>query len=126
MVKGRTCRLSAIGRAGIDMGQRADHYHAYAGREAPHFSSYTEEVDVTDLEALRATLNARWGKTRGKLTLLPFLAKAMINALPDYPQINARFHDDDGFEHRFEGVHLGIALRPPRASSCPSSSAPKR
>jgi 2-oxoisovalerate dehydrogenase E2 component (dihydrolipoyl transacylase) len=83
-----------------------------AKRRIPHFS-YIEEVDVTDLEELRAKLNARWGKTRGKLTLLPFLAKAMINALPDYPQINARFHDDDGFVRRYEGVHLGIATQTP-------------
>jgi 2-oxoisovalerate dehydrogenase E2 component (dihydrolipoyl transacylase) len=83
-----------------------------AKRRIPHFS-YIEEVDVTDLEELRAKLNTRWGKERGKLTLLPFLAKAMINALADYPQINARFHDDDGFVRRYEGVHLGIATQTP-------------
>jgi 2-oxoisovalerate dehydrogenase E2 component (dihydrolipoyl transacylase) len=83
-----------------------------AKRRIPHFS-YIEEVDVTELEELRAKFNARWGKTRGKLTLLPFLAKAMISALPDYPQINARFHDDDGFVRRYEGVHLGIATQTP-------------
>jgi 2-oxoisovalerate dehydrogenase E2 component (dihydrolipoyl transacylase) len=83
-----------------------------AKRRIPHFS-YIEEVDVTELEELRAKFNARWGKTRGKLTLLPFLAKAMINALSDYPQINARFHDDDGFVRRYEGVHLGIAAQTP-------------
>lgn len=83
-----------------------------AKRRIPHFS-YIEEVDVTDLEELRARFNARWGKSRGKLTLLPFLAKAMINALSDYPQINARFHDDDGFVRRYDGVHLGIATQTP-------------
>ena len=83
-----------------------------AKRRIPHFS-YIEEVDVTELEELRAKFNERWGKARGKLTLLPFLAKAMISALPDYPQINARFHDDDGFVRRYEGVHLGIATQTP-------------
>lgn len=83
-----------------------------AKRRIPHFS-YIEEIDVTDLETLRGALNAQHGKTRGKLTLLPFLAKAMIRALPDYPQINARFHDDDGFVRRYEGVHLGIATQTP-------------
>jgi 2-oxoisovalerate dehydrogenase E2 component (dihydrolipoyl transacylase) len=83
-----------------------------AKRRIPHFS-YIEEIDVTELEELRAKVNARWGKERGKLTLLPFLAKAMINALSDYPQINARFHDDDGFVRRYEGVHLGIAAQTP-------------
>jgi len=83
-----------------------------AKRRIPHFS-YIEEVDVTELEELRAKINAQWGTKRGKLTLLPFLAKAMINALADYPQINARFHDDDGFVRRYEGVHLGIATQTP-------------
>jgi 2-oxoisovalerate dehydrogenase E2 component (dihydrolipoyl transacylase) len=83
-----------------------------AKRRIPHFS-YIEEIDVTGLEELRAKFNAQWGATRGKLTLLPFLAKAMINALADYPQINARFHDDDGFVRRYEGVHLGIATQTP-------------
>jgi 2-oxoisovalerate dehydrogenase E2 component (dihydrolipoyl transacylase) len=83
-----------------------------AKRRIPHFS-YIEEVDVTDLEDLRSKFNSRWGKTRGRLTLLPFLAKAMINALPDFPQINARFHDDDGFVRRYDGVHLGIATQTP-------------
>jgi 2-oxoisovalerate dehydrogenase E2 component (dihydrolipoyl transacylase) len=81
-----------------------------AKRRIPHFS-YIEEVDVSELEELRAKVNVKWGKARGKLTLLPFLAKAMINALADYPQINARFHDDDGFVRRYEGVHLGIATQ---------------
>ncbi|GAA4396004.1 2-oxo acid dehydrogenase subunit E2 [Tsukamurella soli] len=83
-----------------------------AKRRIPHFS-YVEEVDVTDLEALRVTLNAQYAKDRGKLTLLPFLAKAMVRTLPDYPQINARFHDDDGFVRRYDGVHLGIATQTP-------------
>ena len=83
-----------------------------AKRRIPHFS-YIEEVDVTDLEELRAKFNARWGNARGKLTLLPFLARAMINALAEYPQINARFHDDDGFVRRYQGVHLGIATQTP-------------
>jgi 2-oxoisovalerate dehydrogenase E2 component (dihydrolipoyl transacylase) len=83
-----------------------------AKRRIPHFS-YIEEVDVTDLEDLRSKFNSRWGKTRGRLTLLPFLAKAMINALPDFPQINARFHDDAGFVRRYDGVHLGIATQTP-------------
>jgi len=83
-----------------------------AKRRIPHFS-YIEEVDVTELEELRAKFNERWGKARGRLTLLPFLAKAMISALPDYPQINARFHDDDGFVRQYEGVHLGIATQTP-------------
>jgi 2-oxoisovalerate dehydrogenase E2 component (dihydrolipoyl transacylase) len=83
-----------------------------AKRRIPHFA-YVEEVDVTALEDLRAELNGRWGKERGKLTLLPFLMKAMVRALPDFPQINARFDDDNGIVRRHEAVHIGIATQTP-------------
>ena len=81
-----------------------------AKRRIPHFS-YVEEVDVTELEALRQRLNAIHGATRGKLTLLPFLARAMVLALRDFPQINARYDDEAGQVTRYEGVHLGVATQ---------------
>jgi len=81
-----------------------------AKRRVPHFS-YVEEVDVTELEALRQQLNKIHGNARGKLTLLPFLARAMVLALRDFPQINARYDDDAGHVTRYEAVHLGIAAQ---------------
>ncbi|HOK13246.1 MAG TPA: dihydrolipoamide acetyltransferase family protein [Ottowia sp.] len=81
-----------------------------AKRRIPHFS-YVEEVDVTELEALRQQLNKIHGATRGKLTLLPFLARAMVLALRDFPQINARYDDEAGHVTRYEGVHLGVATQ---------------
>ena len=81
-----------------------------AKRRIPHFS-YVEEVDVTEIDALRAALNARHGTTRGKLTLLPLLARATILALRDFPQINARYDDEGGVVTRYEPVHLGIAAQ---------------
>ena len=81
-----------------------------AKRRIPHFS-YVEEIDVTDIETLRAQLNERYGKTRGKLTLLPLLARAVVLALRDFPQMNARFDDDAGVVTRYQPVHLGIATQ---------------
>ena len=81
-----------------------------AKRRIPHFS-YVEEVDVTELEALRQQLNKIHGATHGKLTLLPFLARAMVLALRQFPQINARYDDDAGVVTRYEAVHLGIAAQ---------------
>ena len=81
-----------------------------AKRRIPHFS-YVEEVDVTELEALRQQLNKLHGATRGKLTLLPFLARAMVLALRDFPQINARFDDEAGVVTRHAAVHLGLATQ---------------
>ncbi|HYF19985.1 MAG TPA: dihydrolipoamide acetyltransferase family protein [Ramlibacter sp.] len=81
-----------------------------AKRRIPHFS-YVEEVDVTELEALRARLNARHGGARGKLTVLPFIARAVVLALEEFPQMNARFDDEAGVVTRYEPVHLGIATQ---------------
>ena len=58
-------------------------------RRIPHFT-YVEEIDVTELEALRGELNAKWGDTRGRLTLLPLLARAIVQAVREFPQVNAR------------------------------------
>ena len=79
-------------------------------RRIPHFS-YVEEVDVTELEALRVQLNTRWVATRGKLTLLPLLLRAVVQAVRAHPQVNARYDDEGGVLTRFEGVHAGIATQ---------------
>lgn len=84
----------------------------------PHIT-YVEEVDVTELEALRATLNQRWGKERGKLTLLPLLARALVLAVREFPQMNARFDDEANLITRHEGVQLGIATQSEAGLSVP-------
>ncbi|WLI91377.1 dihydrolipoamide acetyltransferase family protein [Massilia sp. R2A-15] len=81
-----------------------------AKRRIPHFS-YVEEIDVTEVEALRNQLNARWGKERGKLTLLPLLMRAVVLAARQYPQVNARFDDEAGVVTRYDAVHIGIATQ---------------
>lgn len=83
---------------------------AEAKRRIPHFS-YVEEIDVTDLEALRVHLNAKHAAARGKLTLLPFIARAMVVALRDFPQLNARYDDDADVITRYGAVHLGVATQ---------------
>jgi 2-oxoisovalerate dehydrogenase E2 component (dihydrolipoyl transacylase) len=81
-----------------------------AKRRIPHFS-YVEEVDVTELEELRTRLNAKWGEARPKLTLLPFLLRAIVRGVREFPQVNARFDDDAGIVHRHRAVHVGIATQ---------------
>ncbi|MBV9018426.1 MAG: 2-oxo acid dehydrogenase subunit E2 [Alphaproteobacteria bacterium] len=78
-------------------------------RHIPHFS-YVEEVDVTPLEELRAELNARH-ESRGHLTLLPFLVRAIVSAVVEHPQVNARYDDEAGILHRHNAVHMGIATQ---------------
>jgi 2-oxoisovalerate dehydrogenase E2 component (dihydrolipoyl transacylase) len=79
-------------------------------RQIPHFT-YVEEVDVTELEALRGQLNERYGKERGKLTLLPLLMRAVVLAIRKFPEVNARFDDQAGIVTRYQPVHLGIATQ---------------
>ncbi|AFQ48628.1 dihydrolipoamide acetyltransferase family protein [Burkholderia cepacia] len=81
-----------------------------AKRRIPHFS-YVEEIDVTELEALRTELNRRYGDTRGRLTPLPLLIRAMVIALRDFPQINARYDDEAGVVMRYGAVHMGVATQ---------------
>ena len=81
-----------------------------AKRRIPHFT-YVEEIDVTELEALRGKLNQKHGATRGKLTMLPFIMRAVVLAVRDFPQMNARFDDEAGVVTRFSAVHLGMATQ---------------
>lgn len=83
-----------------------------AKRRIPHIA-YVEEIDVTELEALRQDLNAHRREDAPKLTLLPFFIRALVQILPGFPQINARYDDDAGVLHRYEGVHVGIATQTP-------------
>jgi 2-oxoisovalerate dehydrogenase E2 component (dihydrolipoyl transacylase) len=84
--------------------------HMQAALRIPHFT-YVEEVDVTELEDLRSKLNERYGASRGKLTLLPFLMRAIVLAVPVFPHLNARFDDEQGVVTRHDAVHIGIATQ---------------
>jgi 2-oxoisovalerate dehydrogenase E2 component (dihydrolipoyl transacylase) len=79
-------------------------------RRIPHYA-YVEEVDMTELEALRGRLNAAKRSDQAKLTVLPFLIRALVLVLPDFPQVNALFDDRAGVIHRFKAIHAGIATQ---------------
>jgi 2-oxoisovalerate dehydrogenase E2 component (dihydrolipoyl transacylase) len=89
-----------------------------AKRHIPHFS-YVEELDVTEAEALRAALNHKWAETRGRLTLLPLLMRALVLAVRDFPQVNAWFDDEAGVISRHAAVHLGVATQTPQGLLVP-------
>ena len=97
----------------IGMRRRIAENMAASKRNIPHFS-YVEECDVTDLEALRAQLNANKGEgagSRPKLTILPLLITAICKTLPDFPMINARYDDEAGVVTRHGAVNLGMAAQ---------------
>jgi 2-oxoisovalerate dehydrogenase E2 component (dihydrolipoyl transacylase) len=79
-------------------------------RHIPHFA-YVEEIDMTELESLRAHLNATKSADKPKLSLLPFLMRGLVQILPNWPQINAHFDDEAGVVHRYAAVHIGIATQ---------------
>lgn len=89
-----------------------------AKRRIPHIT-YVEEVDVTALEDLRQTLNADRKHGQPKLTLLPFLIRALVRVVADFPQFNARYDDEVGVLHGFEAVHVGIATQTPAGLMVP-------
>ena len=82
-----------------------------AKRRIPHIT-YVEELDVTAIEELRAHLNAQDGD-RARLTLLPFLMRAIVRSVAKFPHVNAHFDDAAGVLRRYRAVHIGVAAQTP-------------
>ncbi len=78
----------------------------------PHIT-IVEEVNVTPIEDLRAVLNRQPKPERPKLTMLPFLMRAMVTAVAEQPGLNALFDDDAGVVRQHAGVHIGVATQTP-------------
>ena len=102
----------------IGLRRRIAEKMAESKRRIPHFG-YVEEVDVTELEELRQHLNATHGAARPRLTLLPFLMRALVKAAADYPQVNARYDDEAEVVHRSAAVHIGVATQTPNGLIVP-------
>ena len=91
---------------------------AEAKRVAPHFA-YVEEVDVTELEALRVALNARRPAGAPSLTYLPFIVRALAQVLREFPQCNAHYDEKRNVLLRHAAVHAGIATQTPDGLKVP-------
>jgi pyruvate dehydrogenase E2 component (dihydrolipoamide acetyltransferase) len=77
---------------------------------APHYT-FVEEMDATELVALRKRLNDALAEEKSgrKLSFLPFIAKALVAALRKFPTLNANF-DEAKQELVVRGTYnLGIA-----------------
>ena len=88
-----------------------------AKQEIPHFS-YVEELDITELESLRQHLNSKKDKA-DRLTILPFLALALIKTLRDFPQCNVTHDKDRNLLLQHEAIHLGVATQTPDGLKVP-------
>jgi 2-oxoisovalerate dehydrogenase E2 component (dihydrolipoyl transacylase) len=81
-----------------------------AKRNIPHFA-YVEEVDVTELEALRQHLNGKRGAGAVALTYLPVVIAALVRTLRLHPGCNCRYDASRGVLLRHTAVHVGIATQ---------------
>jgi 2-oxoisovalerate dehydrogenase E2 component (dihydrolipoyl transacylase) len=89
-----------------------------AKRDIPHFA-YVEEVDVTELEALRAQLNAKSANGEPGLTYLPLVILALVRVLESFPQCNVLHDAARGVLVRHRAVHVGIATQTPDGLKVP-------
>jgi 2-oxoisovalerate dehydrogenase E2 component (dihydrolipoyl transacylase) len=78
--------------------------------EIPHIT-YVDAVDVSELERLREELN-RENSDRGvRLTLLPFIARAIAIACAEQPRLNAHYDHATETLTTYDAVHLGVATQ---------------
>jgi 2-oxoisovalerate dehydrogenase E2 component (dihydrolipoyl transacylase) len=96
----------------IGLRRRIAEKMALSKSRIPHIT-YVEEVDVSALEDLRTALNKAKRADQPKLTILPFLMRAMVKAIAGQPGLNALFDDEAGIIHQHGGVHIGIAAQTP-------------
>ena len=87
-------------------------------RHIPHFS-YFEEIDVTELEELRQTLNATRSPEQPKLTYLPFIMLALSKLMPNHSECNAHYDEANGLVRRYGAINLGIATQTDRGLFVP-------
>ncbi len=75
----------------------------------PHFT-YCEEIDLTELIALRSQLKDQYAKQGIKLTLMPFFMKAMSLAMKQFPIMNSQVNSDCTELTYFDDHNIGIAV----------------
>jgi 2-oxoisovalerate dehydrogenase E2 component (dihydrolipoyl transacylase) len=89
-----------------------------AKRNIPHFA-YVEEVDVTELEALRQHLNGKLAKGEPSFTYLPLVILALVRTLESFPQCNVLYDAARGVLVRHRAVHVGVATQTPDGLKVP-------
>jgi 2-oxoglutarate dehydrogenase E2 component (dihydrolipoamide succinyltransferase) len=71
----------------------------------------THEVDMTKIVGLRARAKAPFAEREGaNLTFLPFIARAVIDALKIHPNINASYNEETKEISYYDAEHLGFAV----------------
>ncbi len=78
----------------------------------PHIT-YVDEVDVTEVESLREHMNANRREDQPKLTILPFIMKAMVISIRDYPKLSSHYDDGNDMLYQYGAAHIGMAAQTP-------------
>tara|TARA_B100000287_G_scaffold347688_1_gene335662 strand:- start:51649 stop:52932 length:1284 start_codon:yes stop_codon:yes gene_type:complete len=102
----------------IGMRRKISEQMTLSKSKIPHFS-YFEEVDITELESLRQILNSSKDEAQPKLTYLPFIMLALSKIMPDHPECNGHFDDEEAVVNRYSAVNLGIATQTDRGLMVP-------
>jgi 2-oxoisovalerate dehydrogenase E2 component (dihydrolipoyl transacylase) len=102
----------------VGMRRRIAEKMVVSNTQIPHFS-YIEEIDITELEALREHLNTNRMDGQPKLTYLPFIMLAVTRALARFPELNAHYDVKREVITRYEAVHLGVATQTDRGLCVP-------
>ncbi|MBX4999301.1 dihydrolipoamide acetyltransferase family protein [Rhizobium lentis] len=119
LVKGGTAKKTATEEIKLTgLRRRIAEKMVLSTSRIPHIT-YVEEVDMTALEELRATMNGDRRESHPKLTVLPFLMRALVKAISEQPEVNATFDDDAGIITRHSAVHIGIATQTPAGLTVP-------
>ena len=82
----------------------------------PHVTN-NDEANITDLEALRITLNKENEKSGVKVTMLAFLIKAVVAGLKKFPEFNASIDGDQLILKQY--FHIGFAADTPNGLVVP-------
>ena len=90
----------------------------HAWQVAPHVTQF-DNADITDLEAARRQLKQTMATPAARLTLLPFIMKALVKCLTEYPDFNSSLNQAaTGLIHK-KYFHIGIAVDTPRGLVVP-------
>jgi len=82
----------------------------------PHVTTH-DEADITDLEAFRVQMNKELEKSGVKVSMLPFMIKAAVNALKKFPEFNASLDGDQLVLKNY--WHIGFAADTPNGLVVP-------
>jgi pyruvate dehydrogenase E2 component (dihydrolipoamide acetyltransferase) len=86
--------------------------------EIPHVTQH-EEIDITEMELFRSSLYDYYTGEKIKVTPLAFIAKALVNALKEFPNFNASIDVNSNKITYKKYFHIGFAVDTPHGLMVP-------